>query len=190
MQSGSNSGTPKQLVFERITDAGILSDFSCGINYMDDFIHNGIQDYISMGSCKTYVVREEEVIVAMFCLDNNNLCLSDVVKDKMHEGIKPTPQNAPDKDSAYWLRSLFPAVEISYLAVSHNRQRQHIGSYVIERIMDKLALDQNVECEFVIVRALKHADYTAVPFYLKCGFYPAEKEMKDRNLFMYRIVKR
>lgn len=188
MQSGNNCRRPKPLVFERITDAGILSSFSCGIDAMDYFIRHELQNYIWMGSCQLYVVREEEEIVAMFCLDRHNLCLSEVVKGKMQEGIKPAPQHAPDADSPYWLKPFFDAVEITYLAVTADRQHQHIGSFVIERIMDKLARDTEVHCDFVTVRALKHDDYTAVPFYLNCGFFPAEKEVEGRNLFMYRIV--
>ena len=190
MQSGSNLDSPKQLVFERITDASVLSNFSCGIDSMDDFIHHELQDYIWMGSCQMYVIREDDEIVAMFCLDQHNLCLSEVVKEKMLEGLKPAPQNAPDADSPYWLKPFFDAVEITYLAVSVNRQHQHIGSFIIERIMDKLAKDPDMHCDFVTVRALKHIDYSAVPFYLNCGFYPAEKEVDGRNLFMYRIVVR
>lgn len=143
-----------------------------------------------MGSCQMYVIREDDEIVAMFCLDQHNLCLSEVVKEKMLEGLKPAPQNAPDADSPYWLKPFFDAVEITYLAVSVNRQHQHIGSFIIERIMDKLAKDPDMHCDFVTVRALKHIDYSAVPFYLNCGFYPAEKEVDGRNLFMYRIVVR
>ena len=45
-------------------------------------------------------------------------------------------------------------------------------------------------CEFVTVRALKEENYTAVPFYKKCGFYPARKEQEGENLFMYRVVMR
>lgn len=190
MQSGDNIYSTKQLIFERATDASVLSDFSCGIDSMDDFIHRELQEYLWMGSCQMYIIREDKAVIAMFCLDQHNLCLSEVVKEKMHEGLKPASQNAPDADSPYWFKPFFDAVEITYLAVSVNRQHHHIGSFIIERIMDKLASDPNVQCDFVTVRALKHDDYTAVPFYLKCGFYPAEKEVEGRNLFMYRIVVR
>lgn len=188
MPSGSNSDTPKQLVFERVTDASILSRFSCGIESMDEFIHQELQDYIWMGSCQMYVIREGEEIVAMYCLDQHNLCLSEVVKDKMKEGSKPSPQNAPDADSPYWFKPFFDAIEITYLAVSAGRQRQHIGSFIIESIMSQVAHDPDVHSDFVTVRALKHENYTAVPFYSSCGFFPAEKEVDGRNLFMYRIV--
>jgi len=188
MQSGSNFDTPKQLVFERVTDASILSDFSCGIDSMDEFIHQELQDYIWMGSCQLFVIRDGEDIVAMYCLDQHNLCLSEIVKDKMKDGLKPSPQNAPDADSPYWFKPFFEAIEITYLAVATSRQRQHIGSFIIESIMSQVAHDPNIQSDFVTVRALKHDDYTAVPFYSSCGFFPPEKEIDGRNLFMYRIV--
>lgn len=190
MQSGNNIGSSIKFIFERTTDASVLSNFSCGIDSMDDFIHDELQDYLWMGSCQMYVIREEDEIVAMFCLDKHNLCLSEVVKEKMQEGSKPSPQGAPESNESYWLKPFFDAVEITYLAVSKNRQHQHIGSFVIERIMDRVAQDTTVNCDFVTVRALKHDDYTAIPFYRKCGFFPAEKEVEGRNLFMYRIVVR
>lgn len=187
-QSGSNTDTPRQLIFERVTDASILSNFSCGIDSMDDFIHSELQDYLWMGSCQMYVIRDGEDIVAMYCLDQHNLCLSEVVKEKMQDGTKPSPQDAPDADSPYWFKPFFDAVEITYLAVSSERQHQHIGSFIVERIMEQVAQNPDIHCDFVTVRALKHDDYTAVPFYRNCGFYPAEQEVEGRNLFMYRII--
>ena len=188
MQSGSNSDTPTQLIFERIADASILSHFSCGIDSMDEFIHKELQEYIWMGSCQMYIIREGEEIVAMYCLDQHNLCLSEVVKNKMKEGTKPSPQNIQDIDNSYWFKPFFDAVEITYLAVSVNRQRQHIGSFIIESIMNQVAHNPDIHSDFVTVRALKHSDYTAVPFYRSCGFFPAEEEVAGRNLFMYRVV--
>ena len=44
--------------------------------------------------------------------------------------------------------------------------------------------------DFVIVRALNTKEYSAIPFYKKCGFTPATVEVENTNLFMYRIVKR
>ena len=187
-QSGNNGGMPIKLTFERVSDTRALSNFTCGIKDIDDFIHNELQEYIYMGSCQLYLIRDDEEVVAMYCLDRHNLHLSDMVKEKMHEGAKPAPQNAPEADSPYWFNPFFEAVEITYLAVAKSRQHQHIGSFVIERIMEEVARDEEVKCDFVTVRALKHDDYTAVPFYQNCGFFPAEKEQEGRNLFMYRIV--
>lgn len=78
--------------------------------------------------------------------------------------------------------------QIFHVALMLLRQHHHIGSFVIERIMEEVAKDESMHCDFVTVRALKHDGYTAVPFYQKCGFFPAEQEQEGRNLFMYRIV--
>lgn len=188
MQSGSNSNPTKQLTFERTTDASVLSDFFCGINSMDEFIHHDLQDYVSMGNCQMYVIREGDDVVAMFCLDNSSLFLEDSARENMQKGIKPCPAGTADADSLFWYKPSYDAVEITYLAVTKDRQRQHIGWFIIDSIMDRVAQSDEFNCEFVIVRALKERDYTAVPFYKKCGFYPAQKEKDGKNLFMFRVV--
>ena len=35
------------LIFERTDDVSVLSDFRCGIDDMDSFIHNHLQDAVS-----------------------------------------------------------------------------------------------------------------------------------------------
>lgn len=190
MQSGSNSSSTKQLTFERTTDASALSDFFCGIQSMDDYIHKELQDYVSMGNCEMYIVREDNDVIAMFCLDNNSLMLSDTTKENMKKGVKPCPLGTSDPDSLFWYKPSFDAVEITYLAVTVSRQRQHIGWFIIEQIMNRVCVSGEYNCDFVTVRALKEKDYSAVPFYKKCGFYPARKEQEGENLFMYRVVMR
>ena len=55
-----------QLDYERTDDMSVLSDFYCGIDEMDNFIHNRLQDKISrMPELESYVVREQGEIVAM-----------------------------------------------------------------------------------------------------------------------------
>jgi hypothetical protein len=46
MQSGNNEEYI-DLVFERIDDASVLSNFYCGIPDMDDFIHAKLQGYLN-----------------------------------------------------------------------------------------------------------------------------------------------
>lgn len=45
MQSGSDETEHINLIFERIDDASVLSNFYCGIKDMDDFIHEKLQNY-------------------------------------------------------------------------------------------------------------------------------------------------
>ena len=111
-----------------------------------------------------------------------------MTKNKMREGSKPMPQKDLDPDDFYWLKPFFSSVEITYLAVDKSKQHSHIGSFIIEYILNEIAADNNNVCDFVAVRALKCKGYSAIPFYKKCGFYAAEEEQPERNLFMYRVV--
>ncbi len=50
MQSGNNEEYI-DLIFERIENASILSNFYCGIPDMDDFIHEKLQGYLNRTEC-------------------------------------------------------------------------------------------------------------------------------------------
>ena len=65
VQSGNNETVFTDLVFERIDDASVLSNFYCGIPEMDDFIHEKLQGYLNRTGCDAYVVRLEDRIVAL-----------------------------------------------------------------------------------------------------------------------------
>lgn len=189
--SGNSQANHNELIFERAGDSCVLSNFSCGIAVIDDFIHNELQDYLDMGSCNLYTVKEDDSIVAMFCLENSNLTFSESAKENMRQGKKPASDNAPSSpDDFYWLKPMHEATEITYLAVSFDKQHRHIGSTIIENIVKMVRMNQDYVGNFVIVRALNMDDYSAIPFYRKCGFTPAAEERKNQNLFMYRVVKK
>lgn len=195
MQSGNNSNEAScGLVFERVDSVDTLSDFSCGLPVIDDFIHNELHEYVCMGECELWIVKDiaKDEVVAMFCLGKSNLSLSESAKKKIFDGEKPAPQQQPDSEDVYWWSPFHEATEITYLAVAERRRKQHIGSFIIEEIMNRVAsLSSEYAGDYVIVRALQCADgYTAVPFYEKCGFFLAEDRVSNKNLFMYRVVRR
>ena len=59
MSSGDNKPI-SDLIFERIEDTLCLSDFACGIEKMDDFIHHKLQNYMNQTPCETYIVLMEQ----------------------------------------------------------------------------------------------------------------------------------
>lgn len=179
----------KQLKFERLTDASELCDFYCGVDTMDTFLHGDFQDYLFLGICQAYVVKENDVVIAMYSLDKFDVFISDEVKLKMQDGVKPIPQDALDPCNPYWRLPLIDSVEITYLAVAKNRQHEHIGSFIIEKIVKDLLRDEKCKSPLLTVRAYKSMTYTAVPFYEKCGFYPTEEASDVKpTLCMYRII--
>lgn len=186
MPSGNNP-VQQTISFEKVENASAFADFKCGIESLDDFIRNELQDYMVMG-CETFCVKIEEEVAGMFCLSTHSLFLSDAVKEKMEEGLKPSPII---EERPYWeFINSFPAVEISYLAVDKRFQGQRIGTFIVEEIMKYVAKKADQEYDFVTVRAYNTDAYSAIPFYRKCGFTEAAKQETNTNLFMYRIIDR
>ena len=186
MPSGSNP-VFKTLSFEKVDHASTFSGLHCGIPELDEFIHNELEDFMGM-ECEAFCVRSGKDVVGMFCLSEHSLFLSDAVKEKMDNGLKP----APEIDSIpYWeYMNSFPAVEIAYLAVDERFQSKGIGSFILEEIMDYVAYQPDKNYDFVTVRAYNREEYSAIPFYQKCGFTAAAERKTNTNLFMYRVVQR
>ena len=187
MQSG-NSTDFVDLIFERTDDASVLSNFYCGIKEMDVFIHNKLQGYLDRTGCDIYIVRQKDEIVAMFSLGNDTLDLDEDDRDDMKSGFVPKPAIALE-DTDFFSEKEFEAIEITYLAVEEERRGQGIGEYIISQIEGKILCD-NPNCEFITVEAYKTKDYSAVGFYSRCGFTPAEPPLGYKDtLRMYKVLR-
>ena len=187
MLSGNKEEEYLDLVFERIDDASVLSNFYCGIEEMDDFIHHKFQDYLSKTGCDAYTIRQGDEIVAMLSLGEDTLFLDDDDKDDMRLGFVPKP-NIALEDQGFLAEKEFPAIEITYLAVDEKRRGQGIGEYIISQIEHKVQRD-NPGCEFITVEAYKTKDYSAVGFYSRCDFTPAEQPLSYKDtLRMYKVL--
>lgn len=75
----------KQLEIQKLSDANELKDFYCGIDTIDDFLHGDFKDYLYLGICKAFVVKESGNVVAMYSLDKFNVYIGDDVKSRMQE---------------------------------------------------------------------------------------------------------
>ena len=187
MQSGSNCAEYLDLVFERIDDASVLSNFYCGIQDMDDFIHDRLQNYLNRTGCDAYVVKLKDDIIAMLSLGEDTLFLDDFDKDDMRSGFIPKPNKAME-DQTFLSENEFPAIEITYLAVSKMWRGQGIGEYIISQIENKVLHDYP-KCEFITVEAYHTEGYSAVGFYTRCNFTPAELPMGYKDtLRMYKVL--
>ncbi len=186
MPSGDNEEYI-DLIFERIDDASVLSNFYCGIADMDSFIHEKLQGYLQRTGCDAYVVKQDGEIIAMFSLGNDTLNLDDDDKDDMKSGFIPKPTIALE-DKGFLAEKEFPAIEITYLAVEKERRGQGIGEYIVSQVENKVLRD-NPECEFITVEAYKTREYSAVGFYSHCHFTPSEQPMGYKNtLRMYKVL--
>lgn len=143
------------LIYERTDDASVLSDFYCGINEMDDFIHLRLQARLDRkDGVQFYVVKKDDAIVALTAIRENTI--------ELH--IERGEVFSVD------------VLEIEYLAVKNSMQRKHIGKQIVEWI-ESDAIKDFPAAKFISVRAFcdKDIDYSAVPFYTSCGFRVIQK---------------
>lgn len=185
MSSGSKDHELKELTIERATDTCALHSFKCGQNLVDEVISE-LDDYLSNNNL--FLVKDGEEVVALYCMrkDDHSLFLPSKTKERMINGLKPMPVGVIDEDQDY-----YRSAELSLLAVREDCQRRHIGSIIIEKVMDELVNERVPNREFLIVRALDVKDYSAIPFYRSCGFVSVrvqEKDACDNSVMMYRVI--
>lgn len=162
--------TLHNLDYERTDDMSVLSDFYCGIDEMDSYIHNHLQTKVnSDGKLESYIVRENNEIVAMTAIK----------EDKLR--VKKSDGNMFEID----------CLEIEYLAVKKELRQKGIGETIIQWIYDK-AKTEHADSRYLSVLAYVDMDYgySAVPFYEKCQFHARKKKHEIAEAVrMTRIIK-
>lgn len=185
------SGNKLQLHFERIDNSSVLSDFNCGLDVMDRFIHSGLQWCIDYHYCVVYAIKESDEIVAVVALGCDKLELDTTDKEELQLGFFPKPDISYDYQDTFWAKSSYPAIEITYLAVREDKRGLGIGEYIIEA-MGQRVLDSRYNmagCQFMTVEAYSKGNASAVGFYHKCDFVAAEEPNPNKEtLRMYKVL--
>lgn len=166
----------RDIEISSVSSTACLADFHCGISAMDKFIHEGLQQSIDHHYCRLYVAKANDVIVAMFALSFDSIDLDNDDKEEIATGISSTgtPNVTSDYEDTFYSKRRYPALDIAYFAVKEEYRNQHIGIRLIGAIKD-MARKQTVGgCQFLSVEAYRVSEYSAVPFYDKCGFAPNE----------------
>lgn len=189
MQSGSKN----RLRFERVEDASILSEFNCGSDVMDRFIHVGLQWCIDYHYCVVYAVKDSDDIVGIVALGCDKLELDTTDKEELQMGFFPKPEIDFNYQETFWAKSSYPAIEITYLAVRKDKRHLGIGEYIIEAVGQR-ALDSRFNlagCQFLTVEAYSKGEASAVGFYSHCDFIAAEEPNPNKETIrMYKTSSR
>ncbi len=165
-----------------------LLDFNCGVEKMDTFIHTGLKQSVENSYCRVYGVYDsEELLVAFFALSFDSLQLDAEDADDLQKGWSGTtiPDVTPEYIDTFWSKVRYPAIEIAYLAVTERRRNKNIGRSLIESIAQMARSQKMAGCQFLTVDALATKEYSAVGFYSKCHFAPAEPVPVRDTLRMY-----
>lgn len=158
----------------QVPDTSSFDDFSCGVDEMDDFIHSGLELSVKNSFCRLYSVIMNDTPVALFALTFDSLYLDQ--EDKSDLQLLQGCGISTSYSDTFWSKRHYPALEISYLAVTTNMRNKGLGSFLIEEIA-QMAIQQKIGgCQFLTVEALSRSseNYSAVGFYNKQNFIACE----------------
>lgn len=174
-----------------LKDFSILDTFNCGIPEMDDFIHNRLEQSVKSHFCTPYVLMDEEKVVAFFSLSADSLYFDDdgYFDDFMDGYSGEKPLLSSSYLPTFKNKEHYPAIDISYLAVSDVYQHQGLGSALLEDIIQFVKDNSIAGCQFVVVDALVIPGYSALAFYSKNGFSVCEDKKAYKDCVrMYRVL--
>lgn len=150
-----------------LTDEHNLESFCCGNNVIDDFLKNCAIEEQENKLSRTYLVCLHDNVTGFFTLATNSI---EVLAIDTGDGIEEFPE------------SVYPAIDISKLAVAKKFQRKRIGEYTIRAAIGKiLSISEHVGCRYITLDSLKDK----VGFYKKYGFKIIDIYKDDEYIKMY-----
>lgn len=159
---------------------------------MNDFIQTGLGESLVDNHCEAYVVIDaSNSIIGFFALCQDTLCLDEDYKDDLLHGYSVTKiaNFIDEKEKNVFLsQNVFTTLDVAYLAVIEHRQRDGIGTAIMNKIFSIARSRQDYTFVTVDALTLKHRKYSAVGFYLKCGFQPMYPPTSENTVRMFSTI--
>lgn len=154
----------------RLTAEYELKPFDCGDDDLNGFLMEDAKLFMAQRLAKTYLVLEDEKVIAYFCLFNDKISRQEVTNGSWRKVKKSFPH-------AKHLGS-YPAIKIGRFAVSLEFRKHGLGSELMNFIKYILSEDTGYSTSrFITVDAY----LTAIPFYEKNGFKALQSERDNGN---------
>lgn len=164
----------------RLSDVEAPLCFDCGDCDLNEFLLKDAQLYEEEFLAHTYVIVNENEIVAYFSVLADKVSRSLVPKNVWRKLGKKIPHEKHFNS--------YPALKIARLAVNKRYRGQEIGTNIIQSIAHRSAQSSEfMACRFLTVDAYK----TARQFYLKNDFVPLinEEDSNSNTIPMYMDLK-
>jgi GNAT superfamily N-acetyltransferase len=163
----------------RLTQDANIQPFECTDKDLNDFLLNDAKNYLNSMLAVTYVIQDDEEIIAYFSLSNDSLSKNDE-ETSMWNKIN---RNIPNEKR----RRTYPAVKIGRLAVSSKHQGKGFGTHIILMVREMYFPEmQSAGCRFLTVDAYRDA----LPFYEKNKFkFLTDQDKNDDTRIMYFDLK-
>lgn len=152
-----------------------LTGFDCGDEDLNGFLVEDAKGFLDKRIATSYILEDEENIVAYFCLLNDKISRQDVTNSqwKKIKGVFPERKQFGS----------YPAIKIGRFAVSSDYKGRNIGT----DLMNLLKLMLNDNPNYSAFRYLTVDAYlSAIDFYRKNGFKVlSEKIVNDHTRLMF-----
>jgi len=157
-----------------------LDTFDCSDKDLNDFLLKDAKKYILSMLATTYLIRDDNNIIAYFCLSNDRITRDENLGKAQWNKLNRTVANEKRRKS-------YPAVKIGRLAVSTEYANSGFGKLIIRIVKEMYAhLKQQAGCRFITVDAYQNA----LEFYKKNGFdFLTEKDAQEQTRAMYLDLK-
>lgn len=159
----------------RLTEETEIKSFDCGDTDLNDFILHDAKAFLSKKIANTFLITEEDNIVAYFSLLNDKVSKTDAANNTWRK----LKSNFPHEKHF----CSYPAIKLGRFAVSTDYRSQGLGS----KIMDYLKLLLFKTSSYSAFRFLTVDAYlSAIPFYEKNGFktlLPEEDDEHTRTMY-------
>ena len=169
-----------QWKLDMLQQSTALGIFDCSDKDLNDFLLKDAKKYILSMLATTYLIRDENNIIAYFCLSNDRITRDENLGKAQWNKLNRTVANEKRRKS-------YPAVKIGRLAVSSEYANFGFGKLIIRMVKEMYAnLKQQAGCRFITVDAYQNA----LGFYKKNGFdFLTEEDEQEQTRAMYLDLK-
>ncbi len=169
---------PKHLNLQILSEQVDLHSFNCGDEDLNDFLINNAYQSMMHRMSLTYILKENEQVVAYFSLLFDKISKEDTrnttsfIEFKSNKGLI---MEGKDFKS-------YPSLKVGRLGVNISCQKRQVGHLILDYIKRLTLTQQLAGCRFITVDAYR----TAFTFYEKNGFeYLTLKDVNDHTRLMY-----
>lgn len=152
-----------------------LGEFDCGDTDLNNFLFEDAKNFLDKRIATSYILVDNDCIVAYFCLLNDKISRQDVTNSQW----KKIKGGFPERKQF----SSYPAIKIGRFAVSSAYKGRNIGNDLMNLLKGMLNESPNYSAfRYVTVDAY----LSATGFYKKNGFKPlSEKVVNEHTNLMF-----
>ena len=151
-----------------------LVAFDCGDNDLNRFLLDDAKPSHELRIANTFILEDNGRIAAYFCLLNDRISRSEITGSRWKKIRAKFPVSKQFRS--------YPCIKVGRFAVSVDYRGQNIGSWLMDKLNERLNVGQNQSAfRYITVDAY----LSAIEFYRKNGFQELTKEEDEHTRLMF-----